>query len=88
MVRCQVLEEQLKTIVLDHDATQKQRQEEVAVISECSALSFIAISFAVDYLVAFCRYCAEYISWILVPVIFFRHLLHMTTCRIIVHVCD
>ena len=77
----------MKTIVLDHDATQKQRQEEVAVISECSALFFIAMSFAADYHVAFCRYCVQYVSWILVSVIFFRHLLHMTTSRVTVHVC-
>jgi len=29
VVHCQVLEERLKTVVIDHDAAQKQRQEEV-----------------------------------------------------------
>lgn len=30
---CQVLEERLKTIAIDHDAMQKQRQDEVATVT-------------------------------------------------------
>jgi len=29
MALCQILEDRLKTVIVDHDATQKQRQDEV-----------------------------------------------------------
>jgi len=57
VVYCQVLEEQLKTIVVDHDATQKQRQEEVTVICECRVLLAIAIRFTVDYHCCSLNFC-------------------------------
>ena len=35
----------MKTVVVDHDATQKHQQEEVPAISECRALFVIAVNF-------------------------------------------